>query len=1270
MKLTCLALTLLLPLTLGLNYQEDDLVFDDITEETSPPPTVVTRHEVKTYKAKAYKKIRRFRGIPDGIAVVGQVFKLKIPKQAFSGNVDSYDIRGNNGKPLPYWIAFDDEASTILGVPSKKDEGQHRITVKAHGKNADTAEDNFTIRVVNGNHREIKKTNSQNRCDESEAQIVMTILLDARFDSLRPSVKVEAIENLAKFLRLDVNDLFMYAAGNVKRRKEKDSSVIEWQVGCDDHLWKNQSDILEQLRYQAKNGTLSKVVQLPVLLWRVKTDTSDLLRNRRETGSGDYGNNDDENDDDYDENYDYDGEDSFNDPDNERDNTDDNDNDNEAITEIPPRAHVPSASEPKGFLPSETEHPHRHHHGQETVDWETEERVKFDEILRASNPQENTINTTTSSAPRLTTTEQTSATQNSSPTPSIEPVTTTPKTPIQPATSTTTVADVPPPPPPPPKTSTITTTTSAESTTLNVTETFTTPGDIIQTELTQDNSTLINTIRAELETVLATISTDNDTLSSTELTTLPNSLGIVTWSTEKQDNNSTIYEITESTEASTSEKPSTQAPVTETRTPEPTTSTPSTTTTTTTTTPKPTTEEPTTTSTTTTTPSTTTASTTTTTKTTTTTTTTERFDFGIKNLPPRQDRRLKKIPVTAGKPLSFIIPSNTFSDIEDGDTRNLRLRLLLKGNPVRSGHWLQFNEKTQEVYGLPLENDVSQWEYDIVASDREGLTVSDSLDIYVQQHKFTKSINHEFSIYLEIVERSEFPTNVDWELKVVQRLAQLYGDTDSSHITVRSIEIENNQAIFTWANDSVPRSSECPKDEINKLLHVLIADKNENPSAMLQQILSPEIRVSRVVYQGHAQCDNMNQPEVPVVVPPELEKPKQATANRFPLPRNQVDQIDAMVGQLLVFRVPEDTFFDHEDGSSRNMRMSLLKIDRSEISPKDWLQFDSKNQEFYGVPLHEDYIRNNRMEYQLVVVDKEGAEAVDSLVVVIDVPEEEKQHLVDFSMTLHIPYDSFAHSAMQKRHFIERLRDLFGDKDTSAISLSSITPGSTVVNWKNITLPTNYCPDAEIKRLMEILVKPDKSLTDHVNEIMGKEFPVQQVTLTPLSICVGELTRVHTPGSYVPPSQDSTAVGSFQDDYLITFILPAVIIAAMILLAGIIAFILYRRRRSGKMSVSEHDDERQSFRSKGIPVIFQDELEEKPDPGNKSPVILKEEKPPLPPPEYQKSDDGADQPMLPKENSEEPYQPPPPFARTSDNNRQNRPKPTPTYRKPPPYVPP
>lgn len=49
------------------------------------------------------------------------------------------------------------------------------------------------------------------------------------------------------------------------------------------------------------------------------------------------------------------------------------------------------------------------------------------------------------------------------------------------------------------------------------------------------------------------------------------------------------------------------------------------------------------------------------------------------------------------------------------------------------------------------------------------------------------------------------------------------------------------------------------------------------------------------------------------------------------------------------------------------------------------------------------------------------------------------------------------------------------------------------------------------------------------------------------------------------------------------------------------------------------EEERRSFRKKNIPVIFQDELDEKPEIGNKSPIILKDEKPPLLPPSYNTS---------------------------------------------------
>jgi len=69
-------------------------------------------------------------------------------------------------------------------------------------------------------------------------------------------------------------------------------------------------------------------------------------------------------------------------------------------------------------------------------------------------------------------------------------------------------------------------------------------------------------------------------------------------------------------------------------------------------------------------------------------------------------------------------------------------------------------------FNRPLENDISTWNYELVAMDEEGANVTDSLDIHVQQHKLSRSVNHEFSIYLRLDKRNEFPTDVDWELKV------------------------------------------------------------------------------------------------------------------------------------------------------------------------------------------------------------------------------------------------------------------------------------------------------------------------------------------------------------------------------------------------------------------------------------------------------------------------------------------------------------------------
>ncbi|XP_076283955.1 uncharacterized protein LOC143210714 isoform X2 [Lasioglossum baleicum] len=1290
---------LLAPLSFGLTLQEDDLVFDDVGDESTSTasPVINSRrfdeprtswHEQSRPRDIKRHQVERNWGVSDVVVPVGHVLHLRIPREAFTGPVDYYEVYDANGSELPKWMFWDDAASTLVGVPSKKDLGSHHLSVKAIGKHGDTAKDLFIVQVVPEKQEELKHRDGRTHCDEGEDQTLLSILLDARFDNLSPSTRVNAVDYLSGFLGLHLSAFSMHpqnfkenpnadstvilsGPGNVKHRKEKHLTAIQWQVGCDGHLWSHQTDLVRRLRKQAKDGTLAEVMQLPVLMWRVKTESSSLLRNRRETGSGDYDPDDgyDENnyDEEYDEEYDEKG--------------DDGDDLHLQPTIVP-----------------DTEHPHRHHHGEEGIDWNSKD---IDDVITSVN-QPNTLgsasNRSLAEIDTTTTTDLTSPPSSTTPTTSTTTTTTSTTTTTTSTTTTpTTTTQQPPTTAISSTTSTTTSTTTADTTTASIMVPTTVPTttESSRPETTTIETTTENVRRSENESVNTSSPINPETTILPSVIPHSSTSGTATTTIEKTDtdlNGGTVNVTTEepteqpsesstrqtvflapstvpaSIVTSTTTPASTLLPmVTNTTTPPTTTTTevripPDTTTTTTTTTMAPTTTS--TTTTTTTTPSTTTPTTPATTRATTEPprVNTETIEYAQHNFPPRQDRRLKKIPVTAGKPLSYIIPPNTFTDLEDGDTRNLRLSLYLQGAPLKRLHWLQFNPKTQEVYGLPLENDISTWTYDLVASDSEGLNVTDRLDIHVQQHKLSRSVNHEFSIYLRIDKRTEFPTEVDWELKVIRSIAELYGDSDTRHITVRLVDILNDQATFTWTNDSLPRSSDCPREYINDLLNVLV-DKNGDPSAALRNVLLPEIRVKRVVHQGIGQCEDMNQPQPPKV---STQEPK---SNFPPMSRNQVDLVNATVGQLLVFKVPEDTFYDLEDGSARNLRMSLLTIGRTPIPAHEWLQFDSKNQEFYGVPMRSDV---GRKEYQLVVTDKDDASTTDGLVVVVH-PAPMMHQTVEFSMTLDIPYDSFAHSALQKRNFIEKLRDLYQDRDTSSISLHSISNGSTVITWHNRTLPTSYCAHDEVSRLRSVLVKSDndrRSVTDEVLEVMGSKFPVKQITVIPMGICLGELTDVHSPDNYVPPIDDSTSVGTFHDDYLITFVLPAIIIAAMLILAGIIACVLYRRRRSGKMSVSEQDDERQSFRSKGIPVIFQDELDEKPDPGNKSPVILKEEKPPLPPPEYQKTEDGADVPMLPKENSEEPYQPPPPFATNRDTNRQNRPKPTPTYRKPPPYVPP
>lgn len=1073
------------------------------------------------------------------------------------------------------------------------------------------------------------------KCGPGEDPLILSVVMDVKYDHMKPRQRLTTIDNLSGYLSLshglfqllpqntreDIlseDTILMAGEGNIRKRKWKQGSVIQWQVGCENQVWPQQTNIVEDLKQQARDGTLAEVLLWPVVGWHIKADNSYANRGRREAseaGSGNF--------------------------------AEDGADDNEAGEGGVPDTHiVPTMSSPvypgatatpvpfshnhNSFTENPSQHHHRHHHGDiepGTIIHEVENPVEDFRSGHADSgplapylsssfggggyplPSSPVLYASIMPTPTMDPERPTVHFGVGSPTPEVTrafvdgvEITPTPSFPteVEPTTY---------PSPSSAGSPSYSPDLGSSSTNLDHTPHVTEPmidspsGSSTSSSISGSNGVTIEAVDARESTEKPVTIVDvsdlydpNNSTSSIHVPTVP---------------------PTDSTTVPTSPPP----PPTTTTTPEPTTST------------------------------------------------TEQIELEQKNFPPNVNVRLRKLPVTAGKILKYVVPDDTFKDLEDGNVRNLRLALkTMEGHDLNQTSWIQFNAARREITLLPLEEHVSKWSFLLEATDKEGASVSDTLEVIVQHHQYRRAVNHEITLIMEPTSLLRQQRVLQWEVMLVNALSRLFGDADTSQITVRHLDVSqlnvNGSISLTFTNDSLPRTV-CPHQEIQDMMKILTRNEEGDPSQGLFLALSvhaKHLNIRKVFYKGLANCEVPGKPDVQPGPPmsPDVEK------NYPPIPRNQVDHINATVGMLLLYKVPEDSFYDPEDGTVRAMRLSLLTIDSSPVPPDNWLQFDVRNQEFYGVPMAED---EGSKEYQLVCEDRGGLRAHDGLVVVVH-PAPQVTYSVEFSITINPHYETFIRNTPLKRKFVEKLRELFGDADTSNIVLGRISKGSTVITWYNRTLSTSSCPNEDITNLRKVLVNDDNQMSSRLISAMGPEFAVLAVALYPGALCQGELTPLHPTEAPPPPVDEFTPLGS-SEEYLITFVVPAVIICTMLLLAGIVACILYRRRRTGKMSVGD-EDERQSFRNKGIPVIFQDELEEQTEPINKSPVIMKEEKPPLPPPEYQRHNPSPPptQALLSDAEDAEPYQPPPPFTTSRDTARHTRHKSTPTYRKPPPYVPP
>ncbi|OCT83217.1 dystroglycan 1 S homeolog isoform X1 [Xenopus laevis] len=414
-------------------------------------------------------------------------------------------------------------------------------------------------------------------------------------------------------------------------------------------------------------------------------------------------------------------------------------------------------------------------------------------------------------------------------------------------------------------------------------------------------------------------------------------------------------------------------------------------------------------------------------------------------------------------------------------------------------------------------------------------------------------------------------------------------------------------------------------------------------------------------------------------------RPRTSTSgvpNTDPELKNHIDKVVAWVGTYFEVKIPPDTFYDREDGTTDNLQLTLVPRIKASAGEKMWVMLNSTSQVMYGMP---DYIHIGDHEYYLRAADKAGRTAVDALEIQVRNLFQKQPSPVKFHAKFHGDHNAVINDINKKILLVKKLAFAFGDRNSSSITLHNITKGSVVVDWTNNTFPTEPCPVEQVEGVGKKIYDERGNPRQHFVNAVEPEFKLLNISLSFTGSCKHKNFR------YIPMRPEEpipTAVAptlaeernpekSSEDDVYLHTVIPAVVVAAILLIAGIIAMICYRKKRKGKLTI----EDQATFIKKGVPIIFADELDDsKPPPSSSMPLILKEEKAPLPPPEYPNQNVpetiplnqdtfGEYMPLRDEDPNAPPYQPPPPFT-TPMEGKGSRPKNMTPYRSPPPYVPP
>ncbi|XP_027050511.1 mucin-3A-like isoform X2 [Pocillopora damicornis] len=471
----------------------------------------------------------------------------------------------------------------------------------------------------------------------------------------------------------------------------------------------------------------------------------------------------------------------------------------------------------------------------------------------------------------------------------------------------------------------------------------------------------------------------------------------------------------------------------------------------------------------------------------------------------------------------------------------------------------------------------------------------------------------------------------------------------STHVT-RGTRVVNSSSrldsVFSRTPSSVQTSTAVTPTPVYRTTSIL-ETSGPLPSS---SSLSPSNSTQTATLPGTTRTISVSPSSTSVVIP------TTAPPNSPPEVINNLGRVIAPAGVALHYTIPEDTFYDREDGAdTRNLSLSMKLANGSSIPEDFWLQFDSESQTIDGLPL-DTHVPDGIMGQVLVVYaqDSRGAEALDAFEVLV-VPSENPV-VQELNIRITNEFVEFSRNVAQRLLLLKKIASYYEDADESNIRVLSFKAGSVIMSWTNDSLPTERCDEEKLQYVAnKILLSNGEVRTEFRGALKG--FPVVSANEERMGVCNGSYPVITN-----APIDAGARTSSEEGDLWYKHVLVGVLIVLILIVLAVL-LIWYCRRRRPKPS-----NEKRTFK-KRKPIILEPEIELKPIPGK--PLVLPDDSPSFPPSYI--SETSLDKPVSSDEDDEEDYgkgspgvryEPPPPFYGVLDDE-DPRNTPPPAYQLPP-----